>query len=102
PQRRVLNRVPALRLRSIFRIVDLAKQRRMDDRDVIALEIVVDVDLPVAGELPILARREFEAAVIARRHVGYEVAEKFGERHGVRIEIDENQLAPNRDLKSRQ
>ena len=38
----------------------------MDDGDVVALEVVVDVDLPVAVELPRLALREAEAAVVVR------------------------------------
>ena len=54
PDRRVLQRPAAARLGRVARVVDLLHEPGVDDRDVVPLEIVVDVDLPVAVELPVL------------------------------------------------
>src|SRR5205814_4465932 len=99
--RRVLNRVLLFRLRPVLRIVDLTKERRMDDRDVIALEIVVDVRLPIAVELPIFSRCEAESFRDARIHFRVHVAVGFSERCGVAIEIDEEKSEPRLDAKLR-
>ena len=54
-QRRVLDGEVAVRLDAVVVVVELLVQPRVHDREVIALEVVVDVDLPVAGDLPLLA-----------------------------------------------
>src|SRR5204862_5592206 len=95
-------RVALLRLRPIARVIELAEEPGMHDRDVVALEVVVDVDLPVAIELPRFAMREAEAGVVVARHVGEELAEEIGQRLGVRIEIDEYELVPHLDAELRQ
>src|SRR5205085_772648 len=89
-ERRVLDRVVAACLGAVLRIVDLAEQSRMDDRDVIALQVVVDVDLPVAVEEPLLARGEAEAGVAALVEGLAEVAEEVAQRESAAIEIDED------------
>ena len=45
-----LLRVVAKGVRAVLRVVDLAHQAWMRDRDVIALQIVVDIHLPVATD----------------------------------------------------
>src|SRR3954454_17231222 len=70
----------------------------MDDRDVIALELVVDVDLPVAVQLPLFARGEAIAAEV----VAHDRAEEFGERGDIVRDRDEEQVAPLLDAELRQ
>src|SRR3954453_7703129 len=97
-QRRVLDREPRLRLRPVLRVIELTEERRMHDRDVIALEVVVDVDLPVAGQLPLFARGE----AIATEVVAHDRAEEFGERGDLMRDRDEEQIAPFLDAELRQ
>ena len=74
----------------------------MHDRDVIALEVVVDIHLPVAIELPIFPRRKPKRACIARVHLIEQFANHLGERRSVRVEIDEEKSEPRLDAKLRQ
>src|SRR5258708_16193172 len=83
PQRGELDREIAPRFGPVVGVVDLAEESRMDDGDVIALEVVVDVDLPVAVEGPLLMRGEPEPAIVAARQHRHEIAEEVDERrHG--------------------
>src|SRR5436190_5056375 len=69
----------------------------MDDRDVITLEVVVDVDLPVAVDHPVLARGER-----AVERSGTKVAEEIAERRSGGVEVDEQQAIPTLNAKLRQ
>ncbi len=48
--RRKLLRIVAKRFRAVLRVIDFTHQPRMRDGDVVALEVVVDVNLPIAIE----------------------------------------------------
>src|ERR1700678_2176150 len=66
----------------------------MDDRQVVALEIVLDVILPVATDLVRLPPPEAEAL---KRHIarlGFEWGYGVGERFGLRVHVDEDEAAP--------
>ncbi len=102
PDGRVLQGVAAARLRDVARVVELLHEGRVDDRDVVPLEVVVHVDLPVALDRPLLARggthRLEPAAGEARR----KVFQRFGERRGVVVEVDEEEAHPRFEAKLRQ
>ena len=65
---------------------------------VAAVEIVVDEDLPVAVEGVGSALEEVQGAEVERSNAGSKPAQKFCQRRGVGIEIDEDELLPGFDL----
>ena len=72
--------------------VDQAAEARMRDRAVVALEVVLDRDLPVrrrARTRPARGRRASTGST-ARR----ELAERLGERRRVRVGVDEEERPP--------
>src|SRR6266404_1881739 len=70
--------------------------------NVIAFEIIVDVDLPVAVNVPVFAGRELHRREIAVADRRRQVLERFGQRRAVRIEIHKHQRSPRLDSKLRQ
>src|SRR5437867_432223 len=74
----------------------------MHDGNVIAFEIIVDVDLPVAVNVPVLAGRELHRREIAVADHGIQVLERFAERRATRIEIHKHERSPRFDSKLRQ
>src|SRR6202022_1137320 len=101
-QRRVLNRVMLFRLGPVLRVVQLAEEPGMHDRDVIALEIVVDVYLPVAVQLPVLAAGEAVSAVVALAQVVEQLgAEVVAKRDGVIAQVHEHEIVPRLHAKLR-
>ena len=66
------------------------------DRAVIALEVVLDRDLPVALDLPVVADAEAEAIEVetALRNLVGERPERLRERPCVRIRVDEDERPP--------
>ncbi len=80
----------------VFRTVDLLVQRRMDDRQVIALEIVLTerVVLPVAVNLVRLPPPEAEAFERHVARLGFERRDGLGQRFGLRVHVDEDESAP--------
>ncbi len=66
------------------------------DRAVVALEVVLDRDLPVAPDLPVVPDAEAEAVDVeaARGNVAGQRAERVGQRAGVRVGVDEDERPP--------
>ena len=90
-QRRVLRRVEAARHHLVAVVVDRAVEARVRDRDVVALEIVVDVDLPVRlqGVVAALERHQLGEAEPGRFDLGGDLAQEVGERRRAGVEIHE-------------
>ena len=90
-QRRVLRRVEAARHHLVAVVVDRAVEARMRDRDVVALEIVVDVDLPVGGQRVVAAleRHQLGEAEAGRLDLGRDLAQELGERRRAGVEVHE-------------
>src|SRR5438128_2419937 len=74
----------------------------MHDGNVIAFEIIVDVDLPVAVNVPVLAGRELHGREIAVTDQRRQVCERFTERRAMRIEIHKHERSARFDSKLRQ
>ena len=83
-------------LRPVGAVVELLHERGMDDRDVVPLEIVVHVDLPVAVERPLAPEREAHRAEPAFREADVEVVQRRGERRSTGIEVHEDEPDPRR------
>src|SRR5690348_2255654 len=66
----------------------------MGDGDVVALEVVVDVDLPVAIDDVVAAFGELQAGKSKAAGLLRNFAEESGEWFGVRIKINEDELLP--------
>src|SRR5437762_11616075 len=62
--------------------------------NVVALEIIVDVNLPVAVDDVIAALREVQALELEAVGLLGDLPQVGGKRLGLKIEIDENELAP--------
>src|SRR5579863_7504206 len=69
----------------------------MRDRDVIPLEIVIDVDLPVALDHVISPLSELQTVETKAPRLFGNVAEKHGERFRARVEINEDEVFPGFD-----
>src|SRR5213082_541948 len=67
----------------------------MRDGDVVALEIIVDVNLPVAVDDVIAALREVQALELEAVGLLRDLPQVGGKRLGLKIEIDKNELAPS-------
>ena len=93
--------VPAVSVAELDAIplrVELPVQLRMQERDVVPLEVVVGVRLPVARE--VVSRRANERHGFEREvvHLGEEVAEILLQRRGRGVQVDEDLPAPRGDL----
>ena len=68
----------------------------MRGRAVVALEVVLDGDLPVALDLPVVAGMEAQAVELdsALGDVAGERAQRVGQRTGLGIRVDEDERAP--------
>src|SRR6266513_1547824 len=74
----------------------------MHDGNVIAFEIIVDVDLPVAVNVPVLAGRELHRREIAMTDQRRQVLERFAERRASRIKFHKHERSPRFNSKLRQ
>ena len=83
-----------MRLDAILVVVELLVQPRVHHRQVIALEVVVDVDLPVAGDLVVLPHHPPHALGVEVRRALRDVLEEIAERRGLRIDVDEDERTP--------
>src|SRR5690349_17773549 len=66
----------------------------MRDGNVVALEIVVDVNLPIAVDHVVAALGEFQTFELEAAHLLGNLSQAGGERLGVEIEIHKDKLAP--------
>src|SRR5262249_396710 len=64
---------------------------------VAAVEVVVDEDLPVALDDPFAPLGEMERADLQRRELTHQLAEEIVERPRVEVEVEEDELLPDRD-----
>ena len=69
-------------------------ERGVDARHMVALEIIVDVGFPVAVHLVGAALEELHASEIELPGVRGQFAQRFAQRPGFGIEIDEDQVEP--------
>src|SRR5213593_3579688 len=95
PDRRVLLGVVAKRLHPVVVVLELLEETGVRDRKVVALEVVVDIHLPVARDVVVAAldqthRVEVVAGPGDLRGDG---ANPVGERRGVGVEVDEDEGA---------
>jgi hypothetical protein len=91
--RSVLAGVPAERLHPIAVVVELPEQRGVGDRDVVALEVVVDVDLPGALDLVVAAFHEAHRIEVEAGRPGLlgDRAQHGGQGGGGRVEVGEDE-----------
>ena len=82
--------------------VDLGVEPGMDRGDVIALDEIVGIGLPVAGDLELDLLQAGEALHRIRLGQLRQRAQAVGQRLGLEIEIDEEQPAPFADLDRQQ
>ena len=97
-QRRVLDGEEPARLDDVVVVVELLVQPRVHHGDVIALEVVVDVDLPVAGDLPLLAHHVAHRLAAKGREARGQIFEDFGERRRLAVHVHEDERPPRRHL----
>ncbi len=101
-QRRMLQRIPVEGFRLVGTVVQQSRQPRMHQRQVIALEEIVHVRLPVAGHVEYVAPREPHCREVhgpdALRDAGVNGIEV---RHPV-VQRDEHQALPLADAQRRQ
>ena len=84
---------------AVLGVVDFAHQAGMGDGDVVALEVVIDVDLPVAVDDVVAAFDQVEAIELEGPRLLGDVAEARGERLSSGIEIDEDESFPGFEAK---
>ena len=79
--------------------VDHLAEAGMGDRAVVALEVVLERDLPVRLDRPLVMRVEAERREVepARRDDRRQLAERLGERRRVGVGVDEDERAPGVD-----
>src|SRR5580704_5023655 len=92
--RRELLGIVAIGVGAILRVIDFAHEPGMRDGDVVALEIVVNVHLPIAIDDVVAALDGLQALELEAARLFGNFAEICGERLGVGIEIDEDKLFP--------
>ena len=102
--RRDLRRIVAERFDAVLSVIEQAAEAGVGRRKVVALEVVVDIDLPVALDDVIAAAGEFQLADGAAhlRNLGGNGAEHLGERRGLRVLVDEHERTPGLHLELRQ
>src|SRR4029077_8784627 len=66
----------------------------MNHGDVVGVEIIVDIDLPVAVDDVVAALGKGQSFELEFARLLGNVAEKFAECRGLRIEVDEDELLP--------
>ena len=93
-QRRMLQRVPGEQLGVVSTVIEHPRQPGMHDRQVIALEEVVDVDLPVAGHLPGVASRIAQRGQIERGDALDDAAIDLVEARRVVAQCNEHESLP--------
>ena len=109
PQRRVVHRVGVRGLDRVALVVEQPHQPGVRDRHVVALEVVVDGDLPVRL-LGVVGIVEMDAGLAERFHVAAEVAlqqrphpfELRRQRLRGQIEVDEDQPAEHLGARAEQ
>src|SRR5258708_7468380 len=84
----------AIGLCAILRVVNIADQARMSDGNVIALEIVIDVNFPIAVDDVVAALGELQALELKTTRLLRNFTEISRERHRVWIEINKDKLPP--------
>jgi len=93
--------VLGIRLDGVGVVVDFTIERRVDARQVVALQIIVDIGLPVAVHVVGAALGKLHAAKGELLGLDGQFAQTFAQRAGLGIEIDENEVGPffdaNRD-----
>src|SRR5262249_5562348 len=67
----------------------------MGDGNMVALEIVIDVDLPVARDEVIAPLRQMQAVELESAGLLRNLPEESPERFGIPVEIHEDELFPN-------
>src|SRR5439155_13182346 len=92
---RELLRIITIGVRAVLCVIDFFHQAGMGDGNVIALEVVVDVDLPVAVDDVVAALGKFQSFKIEAAHLSRNFAENFFERLGVVVKIYEDEIAPS-------
>src|SRR5208282_5775591 len=80
---------------AVLRVIDFAHQAGVSDGNVVALEIVVDVNLPVAVDHIVAALDGLQAFELEAAGLFGNLAEGDEKRLGVWIEVDEDELLPS-------
>jgi hypothetical protein len=95
----VLLRVVAKLLDPVGVVVELLEELRVGDRKVVALQVIVDVDLPVALDqvLTPLDQAHVIHVVAGRSHLGGDGAQHLQQRRRIGREADEDERAPSVD-----
>jgi hypothetical protein len=91
-----------VRLHGIGAVIYFAVERGVDAGYVIALEIIVDVCLPVAVHLVGAALGKFHGAKVELLRLGGQFAERVAQRRSLSIEIDEDKIEPFLDTHGNQ
>src|SRR5689334_18544786 len=86
--------IVAERVRAVLRVINFLHQAGMRDGDVVALEVIVDVNLPVAIDDVVAALGRFQAVELEAARLLGDFSQIDGEWLRLKIEIDENELAP--------
>src|SRR6202795_4552382 len=96
-----LTDILGIRLDGVGVVVDFTIERRVDTRQVVSLEIVVDVGLPVAVHFAGAALGELHTVEGELLRLGGQFAQRLAQRAGLGIEIHEDEVEPffdaNRD-----
>ena len=96
----MLFRVVAKRLDAVLVVVELLEQARMSDREVIALEVVVDIHLPVALDDVVAALDPAHGGQVVAGFVDLvgDHTDPVGQRRCLVIEVGEDERAQRVDL----
>ena len=97
-QRRVLHTEVSVRFHPIGVVVQFLVQSRVHHRQVIPLQVIVHVHLPVAGQVPALADHVLHLLTLKRCHAPRHVLEHLEQRRCLAVDVHEDQRAPLRDL----
>src|SRR5208337_686435 len=89
-----LANVLSIRLNGVGVVINLAIERRVDARYVVALEIVVDVGLPVAVHFVGAALGKLHVREIELAGMGGQATQARAKRGSLGIEIDEDKVEP--------
>src|SRR5580704_2147281 len=84
----------AKRVGAVLRVIDFLHQPGMDDRNVVRIEVVVDVDLPVAIDVVIAALGHLQIGEGKFFGKLRDITEEYRKRGSVCVEIDEQKLLP--------
>ena len=93
-----LETVTVFVLDGVLLVIENRVQAFVEMRDVVAtVEVVIDENFPVAIDVVGAAVEVVEFADAQGGHAAYQAAEKFGERGGVVVEVDEDETLPGFD-----